>query len=161
MKAAWTSIVAIGSSNHYSSYPSALLSWPLDFHLATTCLMGLSWCHNCTQIDQEQVAVWKSHAQYHICAVALEVAPIDVLSYHHVPSVLWTYCPMTTSPIALMPSQVCPITNCPVTFLSYRHQSYRSTALSSPVPSSDSLPGLSLLSPITGIGIVWRSCHHR
>ena len=28
-------------------------------------------------------------------AVALEVAPIDVLSYHHIHSVLWTYCDNT------------------------------------------------------------------
>ena len=76
-----------------------------------------------------------------ICAVALEVAPIDVLSYHHVLLVLWTYCPMTTSPMALMPyrhqsyhnsvlsptvlSLFCPIATSPIALLHYRRQSHR------------------------------------
>ena len=74
-------------------------------------------------------------------AVALEVVPIDVLSYHHVPSVLWTYCPMTTSLMALMPyrhqsyhnyvlspivlSLFCPIATSPIALLHYRRQSHR------------------------------------
>ena len=74
-------------------------------------------------------------------AVALEVAPIAVLSYHHVPSVLWTYCPTTTSPMALMPyrhqsyhksvllptvlSLFCPIATSPIALLHYRRQSHR------------------------------------
>ena len=73
--------------------------------------------------------------------MALEVAPIDVLSYHHVPLVLWTYCPMTTSPMALMPyrhqsyhksvlsptvlSLFCPIAASPIALLHYRRQSHR------------------------------------